>query len=84
MPLLVFSACLISMVSFTGIVSALIASGMETLEAAILAARVNRLAGHYACPTPASQVMEVIKHIPGAMEDVLKGREKRHEPTHSG
>ena len=57
--------------TLTGLVSALIASGMETLEAAILAARINRLAGHFACPTPASQVMKVIKHIPRAMKDVL-------------
>ncbi len=58
--------------TLTGIVSALIASGTEIPKAAILAARINRLAGHYACPTPASQVMEIIAYIPRAMEDVLK------------
>jgi len=68
--------------TLTGIVSALIASGMETLKAAILAARINRLAGHYACPTPASQVMDMIAYIPQAMEDILENREKRHEPRH--
>ncbi len=57
--------------SLTGIVSALIASGMETLEAAILAGQINRLAGHLASPTPASQVMEIIRHIPRALEEVL-------------
>jgi hypothetical protein len=62
--------------SLTGIVSALIASGMETLEAAILAGRINRLAGHLASPTPASQVMEVIAYIPRAMEEVFNSREK--------
>jgi NAD(P)H-hydrate repair Nnr-like enzyme with NAD(P)H-hydrate dehydratase domain len=51
---------------------------METLEAAVLAARINRLAGHYAKPSPASQVMEIITHIPRAMEVVL---EKRREQT---
>jgi hypothetical protein len=65
--------------TLTGIVSALIASGIETLEAAILASRINRLAGHYASPTPASQVMEMIAHIPRAVEETLKSREKRHE-----
>ena len=65
--------------TLTGIVSALIASGMEILEAAILAAQINRLAGHYACPTPASQVMEMIEQIPRAMEDVLESREKPYE-----
>ena len=68
--------------SLTGIVSTLIASGMETLEAAILAGRINRLAGHLAGLTPASQVMEVIAYIPKAMEEVLKGRDKRHELGH--
>ncbi len=66
--------------SLTGIVSALIASGMETLEAATLAARINRLAGHFANPTPASQVMELIAHIPRATERVLESRETRREP----
>jgi len=68
--------------TLTGIVSTLIASGMETLKAAILAARINRLAGHYACPNPASQVMEMIAYIPRAMEDVLESLEKRHESRH--
>ena len=63
--------------TLTGIVSALIASGMETLEAAVLAARINRLAGHYAKPSPASQVMEMITHIPRATEEVLERRIKR-------
>ena len=62
--------------TLTGIVSTLIASGTETLAAATLAARINRLAGHYARPTPASQVMEMIAYIPRAMEEVLKNREK--------
>jgi hypothetical protein len=62
--------------TLTGIVAALIAWGIETPEAAILAAQINRLAGHCASPTPASQVMEVIHHIPRAMEEVLKRREK--------
>jgi len=58
--------------TLTGIVSALIASGLDTPTAATLAARINRLAGHYARPTPASQVMEMIAYIPKAMEMVLK------------
>lgn len=61
--------------TLTGIVSALIASGLEILEAAILAARINRLAGHYAYPTPASHVMDLIAHIPEAMKDVLDNKE---------
>jgi len=58
--------------TLTGIVSALVASGMGVEEAAVLSARVNRLAGLYANPTPATQVIEVIKNIPKAMEEISK------------
>jgi len=44
--------------TLTGIVSALIGTGMEVKKAATIAARVNRLAGSYAKPTPATQVMD--------------------------
>ncbi len=55
----------------TGIVAALIATGMEVREAAVAAARVNRLAGYAARPTPATQVMEIVAHIPEALDQVL-------------
>lgn len=54
--------------TLTGIVSSLIASGMETVEASILAAKVNRLAGHHAKPDPSTQIMEIIRNIPRALE----------------
>lgn len=57
--------------TLTGIVSALIDSGMEIREAAAVAARVNRLAGQYGKPTAATQVMELVSHIPEAMQSVL-------------
>jgi hypothetical protein len=57
--------------TLTGIVAALIAAGIEVKEAAIIAARANRLAGHYAKPTPATQVMEIVEHIPRALGDIL-------------
>jgi NAD(P)H-hydrate repair Nnr-like enzyme with NAD(P)H-hydrate dehydratase domain len=60
--------------TLTGIVAALIASGMELPQAAILSARVNRLAGSYAHPSPGTQVSEIIPHIPKALEDILKER----------
>ncbi len=69
--------------SLTGIVSALIASGINTLEAATLAARINRLAGYLADPSPASQVMDMIRHIPAAMGEILGDREERNEPRHA-
>jgi hypothetical protein len=52
-------------------VSALISTGMEISEAAAIAARANRLAGHYAKPTAATQVIEIVSHIPQALEDIL-------------
>ncbi|MFH1672409.1 MAG: NAD(P)H-hydrate dehydratase [Pseudomonadota bacterium] len=58
--------------TLTGIVAALIESGMEIGKSAVMAARVNRLAGHYAQPTPATQVMEIIRQIPRALEKVLQ------------
>ena len=65
--------------TLTGIVAALIASGMELGQAAMLAARVNRLAGYYAQPTPGSQVREIIQYIPKALEDMLINKKEYHE-----
>ncbi|RZB30472.1 MAG: hypothetical protein SRB1_02752 [Desulfobacteraceae bacterium Eth-SRB1] len=58
--------------TLTGIVAALIESGMEISKAAIVAAKANRLAGYYARPTPATQVIEIIRQIPGALEEILE------------
>jgi hypothetical protein len=64
--------------TLTGIVTALIASGRDILQASILAAKINRLAGYYANPTPASQVRDMIAHIPKAVEEILMHGEIRH------
>lgn len=58
--------------TLTGIVSALIATGMEIKDAAIIAAKANRLAGYYASPTPATQVSEIIEQIPRALRQILR------------
>ncbi len=57
--------------TLTGIASALIASGMKVGDSAFIAAQVNRLAGFYAKPTPATQVIEIIRQIPRAIEEAL-------------
>lgn len=57
--------------TLTGIVAALIGAGIEVKEATVIAARVNRLAGHYAKPTPASQVTEIIQQTPRALKEIL-------------
>jgi NAD(P)H-hydrate repair Nnr-like enzyme with NAD(P)H-hydrate dehydratase domain len=59
--------------TLTGIVSALIDGGMTIRDAAVAALRSNRLAGHRARPTPATQIGEMIGHIPRAIREVLKG-----------
>lgn len=58
--------------TLTGIVAALVASGEEVVKAAILGARLNRLAGYLAKPNPGTSVREIIKHIPEAWEEILK------------
>jgi sugar/nucleoside kinase (ribokinase family) len=58
--------------TLTGIVSALISTGMAIPEAGFAAARANRMAGQYASPTPATGIDEIIRHIPRAVEAVLK------------
>ena len=65
--------------TLTGIVTALIGAGMDIGKAAVLAARANRLAGKYARPTPATQVTEIIRHIPRALEKIF-GEKKQDEP----
>lgn len=57
--------------TLTGIVSALVASGMEINTASVKASMVNRLAGFYARPTPATQIYDIIKQIPCALHEVL-------------
>ena len=57
--------------SLSGIVSVLIDSGMNIRQACVVAARANRLAGRYARPTPATQVAQIIRHIPRALDEVL-------------
>ncbi len=64
--------------TLTGIVTALIASDMEPMDAALFAARINRLAGYYAKPTPATQVMDIIDMIPRALEELLFKRREAH------
>lgn len=62
--------------SLTGIVSALISTGMGISEAAIVAAQANRLAGLYAKPTAATQVIEIISCIPRGLEDALREKDR--------
>lgn len=58
--------------TLTGLVCALIESGKSIQDACRIAALVNRMAGMYANPTPASQVMDIILQIPKALARVLE------------
>ena len=67
--------------TLTGIVSALIAAGLTITDASIHAALANRLAGSLARPTPATTIMEIISHIPAALQETLAARELPSKKT---
>ena len=54
--------------TLTGMVGALMDAGLSVSRAALLAARTNRLAGDLAGLCPASQIIELIKRIPEALD----------------
>jgi hypothetical protein len=56
--------------TITGTVSALIDANYEPTRACLLAARSNRLAGQLAGPTPATKVLDIVKHIGEAVKKV--------------
>lgn len=57
--------------TITGLVSALTYAELEPREAAIIAARANRMAGKYAEVTPATKVRQVIAQFPSVFKDYL-------------
>jgi NAD(P)H-hydrate repair Nnr-like enzyme with NAD(P)H-hydrate dehydratase domain len=57
--------------TITGLVSALVYAELEPHEAAIIAARANRMAGKYANVTPATRVSRVIEYFPSVFKDYL-------------
>ena len=48
----------------TGIASGLIESGIDIIKSASMAAYMNRLTGEFTNPSPATQIIEIIKNIP--------------------
>lgn len=54
--------------TLTGIVGALIYCGYSPDQACKIGAKVNRLAGLLSNPTPATQIYEIIKYIPKAID----------------
>jgi len=58
--------------ALVGILSSLITAGYSLDKASILAAKINRIAGNLAQPTPATTISEIIKFIPKALKEVIK------------
>ncbi|MCW4005220.1 MAG: sugar kinase [Candidatus Bathyarchaeota archaeon] len=54
--------------TLAGMVSALIASGTDTVTAATQAAKANRIMGELAKPTPATKIWEMVPQIPQALK----------------
>ncbi|MGB9440064.1 MAG: NAD(P)H-hydrate dehydratase [Desulfobacterales bacterium] len=57
--------------TLTGLLSVLCGADFELTDAAVLSAGANRWSGHYADPSPATQVIELIEKIPQALVKVL-------------
>ncbi len=57
--------------TITGMVSAFVYAGLEPHEAAIIAARANRMAGKIARVTPATRVGRVVEHLPEVFQKYL-------------
>lgn len=57
--------------TITGMVSAFVYAGLELHEAAIIAARANRMAGKYVQVTPATRVSQIISQLPAVFSDYL-------------
>ena len=57
--------------TITGMVSAFTYAELELHEAAIIAARANRMAGKYAQATPATRIPQIISQLPAVFKDHL-------------
>ncbi len=55
--------------TISGMLGAFIHSGFEFSAAAVLTAKINRLAGQYAGATPATKIREIIAAIPAVLRD---------------
>ena len=59
-----------------GLVSAMLHADLAMERACLVAARAARRAGELACPTPATQVMDILAHMEQAVEETLKSEER--------
>ena len=63
--------------SLTGVVSALIAGGFPIPQAALLAAKTNRIMGVLKNPTPAFSIADLLPALPAALEQILSEKRKK-------
>ncbi|MCI5228055.1 MAG: sugar kinase, partial [Candidatus Electrothrix sp. AX2] len=56
----------------TGMISGLMYAGVDPVQACRIAGRANRAAGELAQPTPATQVQEILRCLPRALDKVRK------------
>ncbi|MCI5210581.1 MAG: sugar kinase, partial [Candidatus Electrothrix sp. ATG2] len=59
-------------VLITGMISGLLYAGFTPLQACRIAGRANRVAGELSQPTPATQVQEILRCLPRALDKVHK------------
>lgn len=57
--------------TITGLVSAFVYAGLELREAAVIAARSNRMAGRLAQATPATKVRQIVGQFPAVFKQYL-------------
>lgn len=60
--------------TLTGILSALYSHSKQAHESAVKAAKINRLAGFFTRPTPATQVKDIISQIPLALNEIKENK----------
>lgn len=57
--------------TITGLTAAFVYAGLELHEAAVIAAKTNRMAGKFALPTPATRVWQIIEQFPAVFKEYL-------------
>ena len=65
----------------TGLVTGLLAGGMEMPQACLTAARTSRITGLLANPTPATQIAELLPFLPEALRCALEGASPPMPPS---
>jgi len=59
--------------TITGLISAFTYAGLKPYEAALIAARANRMAGRFSEATPSTKIWEIISQFPAVFKEYLCG-----------